>query len=365
MTEKTAKRHPNASHGRDDALWNAIVARDGSLDGRFVYSVATTGVYCRPSCGARRPKRENVAFHDSPAAAEAAGFRACKRCSPNGTAPSARQARLVTEACRAIEKGESVPSLGTLASAAGLSPYHFHRLFRSVVGMSPKAYASAHRQQQVREALRNGRSVTQSAFEAGFNSSSRFYANATEMLGMTPAAFRKGGAKETLRYACGSCSLGKVLVAMSGKGVCAILLGEDESALEHDVRDRFPKAGFTGRDRELEKTLARVIALLDEPARPFDVPLDIRGTAFQHRVWLALRKVPVGSTLSYAELARRIGKPEAVRAVAGACAANPIAVAVPCHRVVRADGDLSNYRWGIERKRALLAREKKEPARRG
>lgn len=343
---------------RDEAFWNAVVARDRTFDGRIVYSVSTTGVYCRPSCGARRPKRENVAFHGSAAAAEAAGFRACKRCKPKGSSPADAQARLVTEACRAIEDAEQAPSLRSLAGGVGMSPFHFQRLFKSVMGVTPKAYALAYRQRQVRESLRNGHSVTEAAFDAGYTSCSRFYDGAAQVLGMSPAAYRKGGEMETIRFGLSRCALGRVLVAKSRTGVCAILLGENDRDLERDLRARFPKAAFNGRDRQFEKTLTQVVALLDDPAAPFDVPLDIRGTAFQHRVWQALCKVPAGATVSYAELARRIGKPLAVRAVAGACAANPIAVAVPCHRVVRADGDLSGYRWGVERKRALLAREK-------
>jgi AraC family transcriptional regulator of adaptative response/methylated-DNA-[protein]-cysteine methyltransferase len=240
-----------------------------------------------------------------------------------------------------------------------MSPYHFHRIFRAVAGVTPKAYARAHRHKRVREQLKGGNSVTEAIYEAGFASSGRFYAGASQALGMTPGEFRKGGANALIRYAVRACSLGKVLVAASTKGVAAILLGDDAATLVRDLKERLPRAELVGGDAAFERLVAKVVALVEAPSTSLELPLDVRGTAFQHRVWTALRDIPPGSTASYAEIARRIGDPKAVRAVAGACAANPLAVAIPCHRAVRSDGALAGYRWGVARKRALLAREAK------
>lgn len=342
-----------------DRYYAAVIARDKALDGTFVYSVATTGIYCRPSCPSRHARRENMAFHASGEAARAAGFRPCKRCKPDAASLDAEHARMVAEACRMIEAAEEPPTLDALAAAVGLSPYYFHRIFKSTTGVTPKAYAMAHRQKRVRDNLQRSTSVTEAIHEAGFNSSGRFYANADEVLGMTPTTFRAGGKNMQLRFAIGKCSLGAILVAASDKGIAAILLGDDPEALVRDLEERFPKSELIGGDQKFEDVVARTIALIEAPGSAFDLPLDVRGTAFQHRVWQALREIPVGSTLSYSELAERIGLPKAVRAVAAACAANRIAVAIPCHRVVRNDGGLSGYRWGVERKRELLSREQR------
>jgi AraC family transcriptional regulator of adaptative response/methylated-DNA-[protein]-cysteine methyltransferase len=334
-----------------------VQRRDPAADGAFYYSVRTTGVYCRPSCAARRARRENVAFHASPAAAEKAGFRPCKRCRPNEPALAERQAAAVAKACRLIEQAEEMPSLAALAKAAGMSRFHFHRIFRAVTGVTPKAYADAHRAQRVRDALVSSGSVTEAIYGAGFNSSGRFYAASADMLGMTPRDFRAGGAGAAIRFAVGACSLGNILVAATDKGVCAISFGDDPDALVRDLQDRFPKARLIGGDSEFEKLVAKVVGFVEEPTKEFDLPLDVRGTAFQQRVWKALRRIPAGATATYTDIARRIGRPKAVRAVAAACAGNPVAVAIPCHRVVRLDGDVSGYRWGVARKRALLAKE--------
>jgi AraC family transcriptional regulator of adaptative response/methylated-DNA-[protein]-cysteine methyltransferase len=339
------------------------MARDPSFDGRFYYSVATTGVYCRPSCAARRPKRENVDFHATGADAEAAGFRPCKRCKPDLPPLHERHVAKVAQACRLIETAEEAPALAALAKAAGLSPYHFHRIFKVVAGVTPKAYAMAHRRMRMRDTLERSSSVTEAIFDAGFKSSGRFYADAAQALGMTPTDFRDGGAGAEIRYAIGQCSLGAILVAASTKGVAAILMGDDPAALVRDLHDRFARATLIGGDRDFERLIAKVVGFVEAPGTALDLPLDIRGTAFQHRVWMALREIPAGATASYAEVARRIGAPKAVRAVAGACAANPLAVAIPCHRVVRSDGALSGYRWGVARKRALLDRENKPTGR--
>jgi AraC family transcriptional regulator of adaptative response/methylated-DNA-[protein]-cysteine methyltransferase len=265
----------------------------------------------------------------------------------------------VAEACRIIEAAAEPPKLGELAATVGLSAYHFHRVFKSIVGVTPKAYAVAHRNRAVRDKLQGSASVTNAIFSAGFNSSGRFYANSTEVLGMKPRSYRAGGADEEIRFAIRTCSLGKVLVAASEKGVCAILFGDDHKSLVEELRQRFSRAKLTRADASFEKTVAKTIQLVEEPASSVDLRLDVRGTAFQHRVWAALKDIPAGSTASYTQIAKRIGEPKAVRAVAGACAANPVAVAIPCHRVVKSDGGLSGYRWGVPRKSALLDREGK------
>jgi AraC family transcriptional regulator of adaptative response/methylated-DNA-[protein]-cysteine methyltransferase len=345
---------------QDDPRWAAILARDRRADGTFFYSVRTTGVYCRPSCGARRPKPEHVAFHETAASAERAGFRPCRRCHPDRGADDRAHLTAVERACRLLESAGGIPHLADLARLAGLSAWHFHRVFKAATGLTPRAYAAAHRARRVREALgRNARTITEAIYEAGFSSSGRFYEVAPHTLGMTPKAFRAGGRDARIRFAVAQCSLGSVLVAQSDRGICAILLGDDPEALVCELQDRFPRALLVGGDRAFEDTVARVIAFVEAPGIGLDLPLDIRGTAFQQRVWQALRRVPPGHTVSYAELARRIGAPASARAVAQACAANALAVAVPCHRVVRTDGSLSGYRWGIERKRRLLQRERK------
>jgi AraC family transcriptional regulator of adaptative response/methylated-DNA-[protein]-cysteine methyltransferase len=344
------------SFASDAARWQAVQRRDRAADGAFWYSVRTTGVYCRPSCAARLPRRENVAFHASPAAAEKAGFRPCKRCR-SAAALAERQAAAVAKACRLIERADEMPSLTTLAKSAGMSRFHFHRVFKSATGVTPKAYADANRAQRVRDALAARGSVTAAIYDAGFNSSGRFYAAAPGVLGMTPRDFRAGGTGAAIRFAVGQCSLGAILVAATQKGVCAIFLGDDPEPLVRELQDRFPKAQLIGADAEFERLVARVVGLVEAPAQDFDLPLDLLGTAFQQKVWQALRKVPAGSTATYTEIARRIGRPKAVRAVAAACGDNPIAIAIPCHRVVRLDGNLAGYRWGIARKRALLDKE--------
>ena len=341
----------------DDPRWAAVVARDPGADGRFFYSVRTTGVYCRPSCGARRPNPVNVQFHATAADAERVGFRACRRCRPD--APTdARLAKTIGKVCRIIEQAEALPRLERLAEVAGLSPWHFHRVFKRITGVTPREYAAAQRDRKMRvELSRPTGSITDAMYASGFNSSGRFYESTDAALGMTPSAFRAGGADARIRFAVGQCSLGAVLVAQSARGICAILLGDDPDALVRDLQDRFPLATFIGADRAFERTVATVVGFVDDPGRGLDLPLDIRGTAFQQRVWNALRRIPPGRTISYAEIARRLRMPNAARAIAGACAANPLAVAIPCHRVVRNDGALSGYRWVVERKQALLRRE--------
>ena len=348
---------PETLLASDDDLWAALGRRDQAFDGRFVYSVRTTGVYCRPSCAARPARRENVALHASPAEAEAAGFRACLRCRPDGESLQQRHAALIDRACRLIDSAEEEPDLAALSRAAGLSRFHFHRLFKDRLGVTPKAYAAARRAARTATALAKAATVTDAIYDGGFASSGPFYASAVERLGMTPSARRRGGMGETIRFAVGRCSLGSILVAATDKGVAAITFGDDPQELVEDLQDRFRGADLVGGDADFEGLVARVVGFVEAPRLGLDLPLDIRGTAFQERVWQALRAIPAGETQSYAEVAQRIGSPKAVRAVAGACAANALAVAIPCHRVVRTGGGLSGYRWGVERKRALLDRE--------
>ncbi len=352
-----ASGKPVSTASNDAGRWAAVVARDPTADGTFVFSVASTGVYCRPSCPSRRAKRENVSFHATCAEAEAAGFRPCRRCRPDEMSLAARRAKIVADACRRLEEADGIADLDDLAAASGLSRFHFHRVFKDVVGVTPKAYALAHRRNKVREELQRSASVTDAIYGAGFNSSSRFYSNAAESLGMTAKTFRAGGKHEMLTFAVGHSSLGPVLVAASAKGIAAVLIGEDRDKLTGELRKIFPHAELVAGDSGFERTLDRVIALVERPEKPVDLPLDIRGTAFQQRVWKALLSIPLGTTATYTEVADQIGHPTAVRAVAHACATNPLAVVVPCHRVVRADGGMAGYRWGIERKRTLLERE--------
>jgi AraC family transcriptional regulator, regulatory protein of adaptative response / methylated-DNA-[protein]-cysteine methyltransferase len=351
------RRQVAANKTLTDPRWSAVVARDRRQDGKFFYSVITTGVYCRPSCGSRRANPDNVAFHVTTAQAEAAGFRPCKRCRPDQQPLEAEHAVKVARACRMIESAQEPPTLAMLAKESGLSRYHFHRLFKAVTGVTPKEYSNANRARKVQRSLQEGNAVTEAIFDAGFNSSSRFYEQADAMLGMTASRFRKRGLDEQIRFAVGQSSLGAILVAASAKGVCAILMGDDPNQLVRDLQDRFSKAWLVGADAEFESLVAKVVGLVEAPQLGSNLPLDVRGTAFQRRVWKALSTIPAGSTVSYANIAKKIGAPKSVRAVAQACGANPLAIAIPCHRVVRDDGALSGYRWGIERKRALLTRE--------
>lgn len=339
----------------DEARWAAVVRRDPTAD--FYYSVKTTGVFCRTSCPARLPNRQNVQFHDTIAKAQRLGFRACKRCKPDEVSLVERQTAVIAQACRAIESAEEEPGLDRLAQSAGWSKFHFHRIFKSVTGITPKAYAAAHRVAKFRGQLKKEQTVTRAAYNAGFNSGSRVHASKSR-LGMAPSDFRAGGRDVRIRFAVGDCSLGAVLVAATDHGVCAIMLGDEAETLVRDLQDRFANAEFLGPEARFDDWIARVVGFVEMPGRGLELPLDIRGTVFQQRVWEALRKIPFGSTASYSEIARSIGSPKAVRAVAQACGANPVALAIPCHRVIRTDGALCGYRWGVERKRVLLERER-------
>ncbi|HYE00106.1 MAG TPA: bifunctional DNA-binding transcriptional regulator/O6-methylguanine-DNA methyltransferase Ada [Alphaproteobacteria bacterium] len=349
--------HPAAALATEDERWAAIQARDSRADGAFVFAVVTTGIYCRPSCPARHAKRTNIRFYPDCAAAEAAGFRACKRCTPDGEALAQRHAAAVRRACDLIEASEAPPRLAALAEAAGLSPFHFHRVFKHATGVTPADYAAARRVERLKAELAEGQPVAQAIYGAGYGSGSRVYESAGAMLGMTPARYARGGQGEAIRWAVAPSPLGPLLVAATARGVCAIEFGEDAEALRARLAKRFPKAEIGPDDGALAPWIAAVAAYLDRPSGGLDLPLDIAGTAFQRRVWRALQDIPIGQTLSYAEVAARLGQPKAVRAVARACASNAVALAIPCHRVVGKDGTLTGYRWGVERKRALLEGE--------
>jgi AraC family transcriptional regulator of adaptative response/methylated-DNA-[protein]-cysteine methyltransferase len=357
-TSRAAATKPDlAAATASDPRWAAVVARDAKADGTFFYSVRTTGVFCRPSCAARTPRPENVAFHATAGDAERRGFRACLRCRPLDPPAAERNAAQVAALCRLIESSETVPTLEELARHAGQSTFHTHRVFKAVTGVTPRAYATAHRRGRLRDGLASASTVTEAIYSAGYNSSGRFYAESADTLGMKPRAYQQGGAGQPIRFAVGECSLGSVLVAATDRGVCAILLGDEPEALVRDLETRFPRAKLIGADASFEQTVASVVGFVEKPGTARNLPLDIRGTAFQMRVWTALAQIPPGRTTSYAEIALLVGEPKAVRAVAQACAANKLAVAIPCHRVLRKDGGLSGYRWGVERKRVLLERE--------
>jgi AraC family transcriptional regulator, regulatory protein of adaptative response / methylated-DNA-[protein]-cysteine methyltransferase len=334
----------------DSQAWAAFEARDRAADDRFVVAVTTTGIYCRPSCPARRPKRENVRFFDDGAGAQAAGFRACLRCKPD---EAARDRVAVARAIEQIEAAEAPPSLETLAIAAGYAPHHFHRLFKRATGVTPAAYARALRVRRAGDDLTQGATVTDAIYAAGYSAPSRFYAEAAPRLGMAPSAWVRGGAGATIRWTIAKTSLGPILVAATDRGLCRVSFDEDEGALAV----RFPNASIEPGDAALAELAARVVAEVETPGRDTNLPLDVRGTAFQEAVWQALRRIPAGETMSYAALAAAVGHPNAVRAAGSACGANNVAVAIPCHRITRSDGSMGGYAYGVDRKRTLRARE--------
>jgi AraC family transcriptional regulator of adaptative response/methylated-DNA-[protein]-cysteine methyltransferase len=377
----------HANHGTGDAIgnapitktatidtttsisrWDAVLNRDKALDGEFVYAVKTTGVYCRASCASRTAKRINVVFFDTTSDAKVAGFRPCKRCHPDGTSFEHRRNDIVYAACERIRQSAATLSLNELASVSNLSPHHFHRVFKSVTGVTPKEYQKAIQQTRVRDALSKNRTVTEAIYEAGFNSSGRFYASSTAILGMTPQQYQKGGVNEEICYALVSCSMGLMMVAATQRGVCSIEFGDHGDSLTQQLHERFPRAMFLPGDKTFRIWLSRILKYLDQSGhhpgewqkKLLDLPLDIQGTLFQQQVWKALRDIPAGETLSYSQVAQKIGKPKAIRAVASACASNAIAILIPCHRVVRQSGELSGYRWGVTRKAELLRRESEE-----
>ncbi|EPI2359027.1 bifunctional DNA-binding transcriptional regulator/O6-methylguanine-DNA methyltransferase Ada [Klebsiella michiganensis] len=340
----------------DERRWQAVCERDASADGQFVFAVLTTGVCCRPSCRSRRALRENVRFYPDVASAQAEGFRPCKRCQPEKTDPQQQKVEKVAAACRLLEQ-ETPLTLEALARQLAVSPFHFHRLFKSVTGMTPKAWQQAWRARRLREALGQGEKITDAALSAGFPDSSSYYQQADAALGMTGRQFRRGGGDIDITWVCGDGPLGRCLVAESERGVCAVLPGEDDALLCAELASLFPNARLHPGDEIFRQRVAQVFSHLDDHRQPFSLPLDLRGTAFQLQVWQALRQIPAGETRSYRQVAQSIGRPRAVRAVASACAANKLALVIPCHRVVREDGALSGYRWGTARKALLLARE--------
>ncbi len=338
----------------DESRWQAVETRDNRADGQFIFAVKTTGICCRPSCSARRPLRKNVVFFKTVAAAIEAGFRPCKRCQPDKLAPEQQRIDRITQACRILEASSEPIVLAELAAQVAMSPFHFHRLFKQVTGLTPHAWQKALRAKRLRKQLVQGELVTRAIFDAGYQSGSNFYQQADEVLGMTAKQYRQGGERTVIQFVAGSCRLGEFLVAQSERGICAILLGNDAQELVHELEALFPHSSLKAGDDAFAQSVAQVVSFLEHPGQHFALPLDIQGTAFQQQVWQALRDIPAGQTASYRDIAQRIGKPQAVRAVAGACAANKLAVIIPCHRVVRNDGALSGYRWGVERKRQLL-----------
>jgi AraC family transcriptional regulator of adaptative response/methylated-DNA-[protein]-cysteine methyltransferase len=343
-----------------DPRWEALKKRDRAVEGQFVVAVVTTGIYCRPGCPSRVPRRENVRFFATNEEAERAGFRPCKRCKPDGASIEERLTAAVAKASALIEAAEGAPDYEAIAKAVGLSRHHLHRAFKRIAGITPGAYLKSLRERRAVAGLSAGARVTEAIYDAGYGSASRFYETLAPKLGLKPGAFAKGGAGEVIRFAVGECSLGSILVAATEKGVCAIELGDAPEALVKGLQDRFPSAELVGGEAAFEEIVARAVGLIEDPRRGLGLPLHVRGTAFQLKVWEALRGIEPGQTATYKELAAKAGVPGAVRAVASACASNKIAVAIPCHRVVRTGGALSGYRWGVDRKAALLARERKE-----
>jgi AraC family transcriptional regulator, regulatory protein of adaptative response / methylated-DNA-[protein]-cysteine methyltransferase len=340
-----------------EACWTAVETRDAGADGKFLYGVMTTGVYCRPGCASRQPLRQNTRFFQNAAAARAAGLRPCKRCRPDEASADARHVAAIEKACALIRASDTMPSLAELAAAAAISRFHFHRLFKEIVGTTPRDYARTQRLARLGEKLDAGEPIAAAIYAAGYGSSSRAYEAAPSGLGMTPGARRRGGRGETIRFTTVETPIGWALVAASGRGICMTALADDRDSLQAALRQRFPAATLSGEDQELGDWARQVLRCITAPGATPDLPLDIRGTAFQARVWRALQQIPLGRTMTYAAIAAALGQPRAVRAVGRACGANPLAMLVPCHRVVRKDGDLGGYRWGVERKRALLKRE--------
>lgn len=344
----------------DEELWQAVLAKDARFDGQFVFAVSSTGVYCRPSCPSRRAHRERVRFFDLPEAAEQAGFRACLRCQPQRARVLDPQIELVQRVCRVLNSSDSeTVKLAELATQTGVSVFHLQRTFKRVMGISPRQYLAARRFGNFKSLVRKGESVTSALYDAGFNSSSRLYENAADELGMTPATYSRGGGGVNINYTIVASSMGRLLVAMTERGVCAVRMSDSDSELEKDLREEFPEAEIKRADSVLREPVEKILNHLDHSEPHLDLPLDIRSTAFQRQVWEKLRSIPYGQTVSYGDVAKSLGKPGAVRAVGRACATNPVALVIPCHRVVREDKTLGGYRWGLDRKKKLLERERR------
>jgi len=345
---------------KNDQLWQAVVAKDARFDGQFVFAVSSTGVYCRPSCPSRRAHRERVKFFDLPEAAEQAGFRACLRCQPRRARIMDPQVELVQRVCRLLNSNESESlKLAELATQAGVSQFHLQRTFKRVMGISPRQYLAARKIDNFKTLVRKGESVTTSLYESGFNSSSRLYEHAAEELGMTPATYSRGGRGVNISYTIASSSMGRLLVAVTERGVCAVRMADGDAELEKDLRGEFPNAELKRDDSALRESVQKILNHLEKNEPRLDLPLDIKATAFQRQVWEHLRAIPYGQTVSYGDVAKALGKPGAVRAVGRACATNPVALVIPCHRVVREDKTLGGYRWGLDRKKKLLDHERR------
>lgn len=341
----------------DDSRWAALMERDPESDGRFVYAVTTTGIFCRPTCPSRRPSRDRVRFFDSPALARQAGYRACTRCRPDAPFPDRARTRAIDSACRTIADAETMPLLTDLAQSAGMSVSHFHRVFRKTVGVTPRQFRHHAITERAKRALRNGESVTGALYEAGFSSSGRFYETGAPRMGMPPGHLRAGGRNESIRFAVTGCRLGLLLVAATNRGVCEVWLGDNPASLVRRLKASYPNAAIAAADPQMKDFITQIVTLIDKPTSHISLPLDLRGTAFQMRVWEALRHIPPGETRTYAQLAAAIGRPTAARAVGQACAKNPAAIVIPCHRAVGRGGAMRGYRWGVGRKRALLEGE--------
>jgi AraC family transcriptional regulator of adaptative response/methylated-DNA-[protein]-cysteine methyltransferase len=357
MTATISMRRTLQPFSTDEQRWQAVRDRDERANGRFVCAVRTTGVFCRPTCSSRLALRENVEFFPTSSAAQRAGFRACKRCQPDVDRKSP-DAEAIARACRLMEQSRNGHDAESLAAAVGMRPSKFHRTFKSLTGLTPKAYAIAQRSQQLRTTLPKSASVGSAVHAAGFNSTGRFYETSARSLGMTPRAFRAGGSGETIQFTFGRCSLGLMMVATTERGICFLALGDDRADLTKQLQAEFPNAALAPSDRDFDRVVAKITAQVDHPSKALDLPLDVRGTAFQHRVWKKLTEIPRGKMRTYTQIARSLGKPNAIRAVARACATNPVSLLIPCHRVVRTDGSLAGYRWGIERKALLLKAER-------
>ena len=343
----------------DDKRYETIRRRDIDTKDTFFYGVITTGVYCRPGCRARTPNRENVTFFDSPQQAEQQGYRPCRKCRPELTHGSEPHEKMIIHACRRLQQDETQPKLETLAAEAGLSPGYFHRLFKKIVGITPRQYYLNHRTDRLRRKLAEGDDIGAAIFSAGYSSLSGAYNKNDDRLAMTPKKFQQGGNEVRILFGSSHCYLGIVLVAATDRGICAVELGESEAQVRAQLRTRFPRAEIKRGGPEFQKLLEAVVDHIDHPSQEFNLPLDIQGTSFQQQVWQALRTIQPGNTSSYSEIAEKIGRPSAARAVAGACAANKIAVLIPCHRVLAKNKKISGYRWGRERKELILGKEKK------
>jgi AraC family transcriptional regulator of adaptative response/methylated-DNA-[protein]-cysteine methyltransferase len=356
---KQQSNYPSAESPDDEAYWRAVLDRDARFDGRIFFAVRSTKIYCRPSCPARRPRREQVVFFRIPEAAERAGFRSCRRCRPRNAAMTDPQVEMVRRTCLYIESHvDELPTLEDLSAHTGVSPYHLQRVFKRVAGITPRQYAEAMRLDQFKAGVKKGGTVTGAMYEAGYGSSSRLYERAPSQLGMTPADYRRGGKGVLISYTIAGCSLGRLLVAGTTKGICSVRLGDSDAVLEANLLSEYAAADVSRDDKALSKWVEQLLSHLSGRHPHLDLPLDVQATAFQWSVWEKLREIPYGSTRSYGEVARALGRPTATRAVARACATNPVALVIPCHRVVREDKSLGGYRWGIERKRALLDRER-------